>query len=176
MTDERQGEALWTALAGLPRGAGIVFRHYRTAPAERRRLFEAVRIVARRRRLVLVLAGPARLAAAWRAGGAHGRVVHRTARPLLRTAPVHDRREFVAAKQAGADLLFVSPVFDTRSHPGGRMLGPLRFGAIARQAPGVIALGGLDEPRFRRLGALGAYGWAAIDDLTPDQKRKAVPT
>jgi thiamine-phosphate pyrophosphorylase len=176
MTDERQGDALWTALAALPRGAGIVFRHYRTPSGERRRLFEAVRIVARRRRLLLVLAGPARIAAAWRADGAHGRKIRRTARPLLRTAPAHNRREFLAARRAGADLLVVSPLFKTRSHPGGRTLGPLRFGLIAQQTPGVIALGGMDAPRFRRLRALGAYGWAAIDGLTPDQKRKAVPT
>jgi thiamine-phosphate pyrophosphorylase len=38
MTDERLGDALWTALRRLPRGAGIVFRHYATPPAERRAL------------------------------------------------------------------------------------------------------------------------------------------
>jgi thiamine-phosphate pyrophosphorylase len=176
MTDERQGEALWPALAALPRGAGIVFRHHRTPLAERRRLFVAVRAVARRRGLVLLLSGPARLAAAWRADGAHGRIVQRTARPLLHTAPVHDRREFVAARRAGADLLFLSPVFDTRTHPGGGTLGILHFGFIGRRSPGVIALGGMDAARFRRLHAIGAHGWAAIDALTPDQKRKAVPT
>ena len=43
MTDERQGEGLWAALERLPRGAGIVFRHYGLPAAERRRLFERVR-------------------------------------------------------------------------------------------------------------------------------------
>ena len=176
MTDERQGEALWTALAGLPRGAGIVFRHYHTPPEERRALYEKVRAVARRRRLVLVLAGPARLATAWRADGAHGRGIRRSARPLLVTAPAHDRPELVAAREAGAHLIFLSPVFATRSHPGGLTLGPVRFGLAAQARPGVIALGGMDAARDRRLRALGGYGWAAIDALTPNQKRKAVPT
>jgi len=178
MTDERQGDELWAALAGLPPGAGVIFRHYRTPRAERRRLYEAVRTVARRQRLVLVLAGPARLAAAWRADGAHGRAVRRTSRPLLYTAPAHDLTELRASTRAGADLVFLSPVFATRSHPGDRTLGPTRFGALTRAGAGagVIALGGMDAARARRLKALGSYGWAAIDALTPDQKRKAVPT
>src|SRR5439155_26981070 len=28
MTDERQGDGLWAALERMPRGAGVVFRHY----------------------------------------------------------------------------------------------------------------------------------------------------
>ncbi len=169
MTDERIGDALWDALERLPRRSGIVFRHNATAPPARRRLFEAVRKLARRRRLVLVLAGPPKRAIGWRADGVHGRSPHaRSARPLVRTAPVHTRRELLAAMKAGADALLLSPVFATRSHPGRPVLGPIRFGLIASM-PGnrpVIALGGMTARRFRRMRALGAYGWAAIDAFT----------
>lgn len=160
MTDERLGDDLWRAISRLPRGGGIVFRHYRTPAAERRRLFERVRGVARRRRLVLVLAGPQRQAIAWGADGAHGRSPHlRAARLLLRTAPAHDAREL--AQAARADLVFVSPIFATRSHAGARCLGPHRFAALARRAhQPVIALGGMDAAKARRV---RAYGWAAID-------------
>lgn len=160
MTDERMGEQLWDALGRLPRGSGVIFRHYRTH--DRRALFERVRAVARRRGLVLLLAGSPREAAAWRADGAHGRSPHlRASRPLLRTAPAHDARELAMARGHAA---FVSPVFATRSHPGGRTLGALRFAALARKASvPVIALGGLDARCFRRAGPLGAYGWAGID-------------
>lgn len=181
MTDERlggegTGDALWAALARLPRGGGIVFRHYAAPPAARRLLYERVRRIARARRLVLVLAGSVRQAAGWRADGAHGRSPHRhAARPLLRTAPAHGRRE-MAARAAANDALFLSPVFPTRSHPGARTLGPVRFGLIVpRRQRGassarILALGGMDAARFRRLRALGADGWAAIDawsGLTP---------
>ena len=40
MTDERLGDGLWAALERLPKGSGVVFRHYGLAPAERRALFE----------------------------------------------------------------------------------------------------------------------------------------
>lgn len=168
MTDERQGEALWVALERLPRGAGIVFRHHATLPRARRALFERVRALARARRLTLVLAGTARRAAAWRADGAHGRDAQRGARRLLRSAPVHNARELHAARRAGIAMLFISPVFATRSHPAGSTLGPLRFGLLAHGVPQAIALGGMDMRRNRRLRALGGYGWAAIDALTPE--------
>lgn len=167
MTDERMGDALWRALAALPRGAGVVFRHHATPPVEQRALFDRVRAVTRARGLVLVLAGPPKLAIAWRADGAHGPSPHRRApRPLLRTASAHDARE-AAVRGRVADLLFVSPVFPTRSHPGARVLGPLGFARIARGAgTPMVALGGMTGAQFARLRRLGAYGWAAIDALS----------
>ncbi|NIJ07387.1 thiamine-phosphate pyrophosphorylase [Sphingomonas vulcanisoli] len=162
MTDERADAGLDAALKRLPRGAGVIFRHYATA--ERRARYEQVRRIARARGMVLVLAGSPRLAIAWKADGAHGRSRHvRAARRLIRTAPVHGRREMLGVK---ADLVLLSPLFPTRSHPGGRTLGPVRFGMMAKGRR-TIALGGMTEGRFRRLRRLGAYGWAAIDGLTP---------
>ncbi len=160
MTDERQGDGLWIALARLPRGAGIIFRHHATPFSARRAYYERVRAIARRRGLVLVLAGPPMLAIAWQADGAHGRSPHRFAsRRLLRTAPVHNAREIASVPTA--DLIFLSPVFATRSHAGAGALGPLRFAALARFArQPVVALGGMDEAKSRRL---RVHGWAAID-------------
>jgi thiamine-phosphate pyrophosphorylase len=169
MTDERQGDALWGALERLPRG-GVIFRHYGLAKEERRTLFERVRRVCRRRRLLLIVAGEA----FGRADGYHGRGPRRA--PGLRTAPAHDLGEIRSAERAGAALIFLSPVFPTRSHPGARALGRMRFALMARQSRvPVIALGGMNERRARHLP--GAYGWAAIDAWSePAQKRKAVPT
>jgi thiamine-phosphate pyrophosphorylase len=166
MTDERQGDALWPALERLPRGAGLVFRHYSLPSAARRALFRKVRAVARRRGLRLLLAGPPHLAAAWGADGSHGRRDARRGIGLA-SAPVHDLREIRSAERAGARLLFLSPAFETRSHPHAAPLGPLRFARLARQTSlPVIALGGMTAARARRLGASGLYGWAAIDAWT----------
>jgi thiamine-phosphate pyrophosphorylase len=165
MTDERMGEALWPALARLPRGAGVVFRHYGLPPAERRALYERVRTIARRRRLVLILAGSPLQAMAWKADGVHGRSHRRAARPLLRSAPAHDRRELLAARHA--DLALASPVFPTRSHPGAAVLGPVRLGLMLGAARrGIVALGGVTPRHAQRLRSLGITRWAAIDGLT----------
>ncbi|HYN45466.1 MAG TPA: thiamine phosphate synthase [Allosphingosinicella sp.] len=158
MTDERQSGRLLDAVARLPAGAGIVFRHYGLAETERRALFERVRAEAARNGLLVLLAGPAGEAKAWGADGSHGRGPGEG----LRTAPAHNLAEIRAAEAAGARLIFLSPVFETRSHPEREALGPERFAELAAQTKlPVIALGGMNAERAKDL--RGAYGWAGID-------------
>lgn len=159
ITDERLGEQLWEALEALPRGSGVIFRDYATPLAARRARFAAVLAVARRRRLVLVRAGPAAMRGEMGVHNGRGRG--------LRTAAVHDRAELVAARRAGVDLVFISPVFPTRSHPGAPTLGIVRLGLLRRGVTmPAIALGGMNARAFRRLRGLGLHGWAAIDGLS----------
>jgi len=160
MTDERMGDSLWKALERLPRGSGVVFRHYGLGLAERRALFAKVSRIARRRGLVLIRAGAKRL-------GRDEDGVHGQRGQGLRTWPAHSRREAMAGVRAGADAVFVSPVFATRSHPRARALGRVRLGLMIRGLPvPVIALGGMDARRAAGLQPLGIYGWAAIDAWT----------
>ncbi len=159
MTDERMGDALFPTIAALPRRSGIVFRHYSLAASDRRALLARVRRAARRYGHIVTVGGES-----------HGRN-----RGAI-TAPVHSIRERVAAERSGVKLLFVSPVFSTRSHPDVRPLGRVRFGLMVQGAKlPVIALGGMTRARARSLAPFDIYGWAAIDGVTP-QKRKAVPT
>lgn len=148
MTDERMGDALWRALERLPRGSGVVFRHFATEPAARLAIVARVSRIARRRGLIVVRAG--------------------ADRQPVRLYPAHSVREAIVARRARADAVLVSPIYPTRTHPGARTLGPLRAAVIARAA-GVpaIALGGMSKERFRRMKRLGFVGWAAIDGLTP---------
>ncbi len=139
----------------MPAGAGIVFRHFSLAEVARRDLFARVR---KAHPGLLLLAGPAELARSWGADGSHG------AGPGegLRTAPAHNLAEIRLAEAAGAALVFLSPVFATRSHPGATPLGPESFAELAAQTElPVVALGGMDEARAESL--RGAYGWAGID-------------
>ena len=172
LTDERQGAALWPALTRLPRASGVVVRHYGLPVEVRRRLFARIAALGRARNWTVLLAGDPTLARAWHADGHYG-----PAGRGLFMAPVHDRAEIRAAERAGADLLVLSPLFPTRSHPGAKTLGTLGFAALARttRLP-VIALGGVTERHAPLVKRLGAHGWAGIDAFTaPDQKRNAVP-
>ena len=152
------GGELLDAVGRLPPGGGILFRHYSLAEHERRLLFDAVR--SRANGATILLAGPPELAHAWGADGWHG--WHAGAG--LRSASVHDLGEMRRAEAGGATLLFVAPVFPTRSHPGAPALGPRRFAILARQARRpVIALGGVTHANAPKLLRLGAYGWAGSD-------------
>lgn len=157
MTDERMGDRLWRALRRLPPGSGVVFRHHGTAPAQRRLLLRRIERIAVARRLIVSAAGGSGK------GGTHG--PGRPVRPgSPHSAAAHDRREAIRAVRAGADVLFVSPVFATRSHPGAPAIGPLTAAHVGRGLDAaVIALGGMDERRWRRIRRWGFDGWAAID-------------
>lgn len=163
LTDERQGEALWDALRRLPRGSGVIVRHYSLPAQDREALFRRIRRSAPG--LVLAWSGAASQAERLRADAVYGADPRRTRLPRL--YPVHGRAEIVAADRAGASLLLLSPVFPTRTHPGARALGPLRFGKLTKttRTP-IIALGGMTSARARRVRTLGAAGWAAIDGLS----------
>jgi thiamine-phosphate pyrophosphorylase len=170
MTDERQGGGLFAALGRLPQGAGVVFRHYSLPEPERRRLFVEVKAFARRSGLLVMLGGEPGLAFAWGADGSHGLCGGPSSGPgLLRSAAVHNLHELSAAEGAGADFVFVSPVFPTRSHPGAPVLGVEGFSAIAGHARvPVVALGGMDAAKAQSLDRLNMYGWAGIGAWTPE--------
>lgn len=163
LSDERNDRHLDNALRRLPRGSGFIFRHYHLEAQARRERFQRLTKLARACGHMVVLSGDLRTARAWGADGTYG-----PARPpasgLLHLATAHDLAEIAAANRSGADAVLLSPVFPTRSHPGGTVLGPLRFRLLAAKAQmPVIALGGMTCATARRLGWLR---WAAIDGLS----------
>jgi thiamine-phosphate pyrophosphorylase len=164
ITDVRNDARIEHALRRLPRGSGLVFRHYHLDHAARRARFDRLARIARAHGHLIALAGSAREALRWGADAAYGAPATVGSGPaLLRLVTAHSLREIAQARRARADAILLSPVFATRSHPGAPMLGPVRFRLLARhtQIP-VIALGGMD--RRRALG-LKCTNWAAIDGI-----------
>jgi len=168
-TDARRLADPLAAAARLPRGlAGVVLRH--DNEPGRAALGRALARTCRARRLALVVAGDARLAAALGAGihlrgGRWPGLVRLHRSPL--TSSAHSLPELRRAARAGASLAFLSPAFATASHPDAGALGPMRWAALARRAPlPVLALGGITGASAQRLprhlcrgaGAIGALG------------------
>lgn len=129
ITDARNDRGLEQALAALPRGSGLIYRHYHLPDAERLARFRTLRRAARARGHLVILADSALTAREWGAHGIYGSpraLVPRRA-ALLHLATVHSLREIALANRLGADAMLLSPVFATRSHPGGQWLGQVRF-------------------------------------------------
>lgn len=165
ISDARNDAGLERALAALPRGSGLIFRHYHLDGPERLARFRALRRAARARGHVVVLADSALTAREWGADGIYGapRALWPRRAGLLHLATAHDMAELGLAARLGADAALLSPVHPTRSHPGGKTLGRVRFRLLVRQAGlPVIALGGMNAQRAR---ALRWDRWAAIDGL-----------
>ena len=160
VTDARNDAELDRTIARLPRGSGVIFRHYHLMPNERAARLAQVRRLCRRFGHRLEIAGQG----------------YGPPAPHRRLATAHDLREIGRANRFGAKLVLLSPVHPTRSHPDAKPLGRRKFLALARRARmPVIALGGMTARRFR---GLPVHGWAAIDGLRcPEvsQKRNTNP-
>lgn len=166
ISDARNDAVLERALARLPRGSGLIYRHYHLEGPERLARFRQLRRAARARGHRIVLADSALTAREWGADGIYGapRSLWPRRAGLMHLATAHDLDELGLAARLGADAALLSPVFATRSHPGGGTLGPVRFRLLARQTRlPVIALGGMDAHKAR---GLKWHRWAAIDGLS----------
>ena len=168
-TDTLRGGDPIKAARRLPKGlAGVVFRH--DGASNRAALGRELARICRARRLSLVVAGDARLAAALGVGmHLRGGRWPAPLRPRgLTTSSAHGVIELHRARRAGADIIFLSPTFSTKSHPGAPELGPARWARLARTAGEalIFALGGINGANVRRLprpqcagvGAIGALG------------------
>lgn len=166
ISDARNDAGLERALAALPRESGFIYRHYHLPDGERLARFRVLRRIAKARGHCVILADSALTAREWGADGTYGapRSLYPRRRGMIHLATAHDLRELGLAARLGADAALLSPVFPTRSHPGGAVLGPAGFRLLARQAKlPVIALGGITAARAR---GLRWTRWAAIDGLS----------
>ncbi len=75
----------------------------------------------------------------------------------------HDPDRAREALAAGADYVFLGPIWPTASHPGARTLGPDAIAAVG--AGPVIVIGGVTAERAHTCLAAGAYGVAVVSAL-----------
>ena len=172
MTDDVRTPDPARALRRLTPGTIVIFRHY-DAP-DRTVLGRRLAALARRRRLIFIVAGDRRLAKSLNADGLHlpeGMVARRyrfapASDQWLITAAAHDPASARRAARNGADIVLMSPVLPTASHPGAPSLGIHRLATVCRglNAP-VMALGGIGPASARRVLAAGAIGIAGIGGL-----------
>ena len=167
MTDDDRLRDPLAAAAALPKGAMVIVRARESG--RRAELARAMVALSRRRDLYVLIADDPALAAALGADGlhlpqskareaGHWRALHPC---WIISASAHAPR----AMHAPVDLIFLSAVFPTRSHPDRAALGAIRANALARgsRVP-VYALGGIDAQNATLLS--GFAGVAAIGALS----------
>ena len=154
----------------LPRGAGVIVRHRDSMQLEA--LTRAIVPHAHRLGLKVLLAGDVRLALKHHCDGVHLSQARARRGPLrisslppefIISAAAHDGLSLRRAVGARAQVVMLSPVFATLSHPGANTLGLHRFNnMVAGQNQRIIALGGITTQNVKRLNLGAAYGIGAI--------------
>jgi thiamine-phosphate pyrophosphorylase len=167
LTDPRRYPDVEAFAESIPSGAVLIHRHFGRPEAARESL--ALRRIADRKELILLIAADPALALQCGADGVHWpeRLLRqaRTRHPagLILTASAHSRGAAERAARLGADGVLLSPVFPTQSPGAGQPIGIWQAGAIARSvAAPVYALGGVTPSRAVRLAGLGFSGIAAV--------------
>lgn len=152
----------------LPRGSGLVLRHF--GEPGQIALAGPLSRIARERGLVFLIAGDPVLARSVKAHGVHWpqRQAHRAPvwarrRPdWLMTASAHDRAA-VHRPARGIEAVFLSPVFESTSPSATTALGPVRAARLAREARvAVYALGGVNTTTLPALGIRVFSGVCAV--------------
>jgi thiamine-phosphate pyrophosphorylase len=166
LTDPDRTKNLLGVIANLPRGFGVIYRHF--GSANRHVVGAQLARACRQRGVILLVSADPALATRIGAHGVHWPEARltgvRSRHPrFIETAAAHSRAAISRARRLGVDAAIVSTVFPSRSPSAGRALGPIRFRQIARNAGlPVYALGGINANNAARA-LSGAAGWAAID-------------
>ena len=165
-TDEDKTKDIINILHRLPTYSGIVLRNY--CSKDRRTIIKNVLRMAKRKNFTVLMASHPR---------AHGNInglhlpkweykCRRNTKGQIISVSAHslkDKRKIINTK---ADIIFLSSVFHTNSHPKRKHLGIIRFGLLARNlARPVIALGGINNKNIKKLKHFPISGVAAIESL-----------
>lgn len=169
MTDDARLADPVAAVRALPQGSMVILRARNDRV--RARLAKELRPLTRARRIKLLIANDAELAARIGADGIH--LSEALARQAAHWRACHPRwiittaaHTLAATRDPHADALMLAPVFATQSHPGGKYLGAILARLIAQQAHAPLyALGGIEAKTARHLSGAKFIGLAAIGGL-----------
>ena len=146
----------------LPPNSAIVLRDY--AHPDRHALARRLRIISAQRKCLLLVGADTELAKDVGADGVHSPNWHNSPPGFgISSVACHNPEELKRPAAMRADVIFLSPAFETKSHPGTTPLGLANFKRLAGEAPApVLALGGVAHENSRRLRGPNIAGLAAI--------------
>lgn len=175
MTDTERLPDPRDILEKLPHGCGVILRH--SSHDRLVRLIEDTTEICKRRRLLRLISGDARLALTYRTEGLHlpESLIFNTDQRWQKfrrphwtiTAAVHSQKALFQAQKIGVNAVLLSPIFPTASHPQVATLGIIRFTLWSRKTSlPVYALGGITLSKTQRVQKSNITGIAGIDIFT----------
>ena len=165
-TDEIKTKNIPEILLKLPRLSGVVIRNY-SSPDREKIIKSSSRISKRKNFFILV---GQNCQSYGNINGIHLPKWHNQIRKKHKkhiiSISVHGMKDVRKVINSRADIIFLSSVFRSSSHPEINPLGIIKFGLIARNlCKPVIALGGINDSNIKKLKISPINGIAAIDSL-----------
>lgn len=168
LTDPERTPDVLTFAKSLPKGAGLIYRHFGASDREQTAI--ALSKIAGRGRLSLLIGNDPKLALAVKAAGVHwseaniSRARRWQNRFEIMTCAVHSRAAIKKGAQAGISAGLLSAIFPSKSPSAAKPIGLMAFKqmAISNVLP-LYALGGVNSENMGKVASFG--GIAAIDGL-----------
>ncbi|MEO1660303.1 MAG: thiamine phosphate synthase [Pseudomonadota bacterium] len=162
LTDPQRIEDPIAIAAQLPKGSGVIYRHF--GADNRFEIARGLAAICRRQGLFLLIAADPALARHVGADGVHwpearlAQKRHWRGQFRLTTASAHSRQAISRAAKSGVDAVLVSSVFPSTSPSAGAAMGTTRFNLLARRAAlPVYGLGGITADNAGQIAA-----WAGL--------------
>ena len=157
----------------LPKNSAVIFREYDLESKEREILAREILAICRAKNHKFLIGKNLELARKLRADGVHFsdrdhlplQIFNRQnwPRKFIFSFACHNFLSVLKSQQLKADMIFVSPVFATKSHLGVEPLGLRELSKIIRLSKiPIFALGGVSEKNINSLQKLGIAGFGGI--------------
>ncbi len=168
-TDHERNPEPYNILNQLPKNTGIVFRDYNAK--RRKKMALKMADFCNKNKLILLIAGDTKLALEVGASGVHIPEYNKFNLPYLKpnkpnwivSASVHNQHMLKKVTSFGVNIIFLSPIFYTSSHPYGKTLGIHNLRRLTKEfSIFSIALGGINKNSISKLNGSGINGIAAI--------------
>ena len=163
----------------LPTESAIIFREYNLSEQKRQELAVKIQKICKKFNHKLIIGKDFNLAKKIRADGYHfsdqdfanikshdSSLINykKTRRNFITSLACHDLNCTKKAEKTNVDLIFLSPIFPTKSHPNAKTKGLFDLVRASNLTSNpVFALGGINEQNLKQVEKLNIAGFAGIE-------------
>ena len=173
-TDRKRCADLILAIRNLPKNSTVIFREYDLEIKEREEMARKIIKICREKNHKILIGKNLALARKLRADGVHFsdrdklpvQIFNRKNLPreFILSFACHNFLSVLKSHQIKADIIFISPIFTTKSHPNVSPLGLAQLSKIIRMSKiPIFALGGVNKQNIRILQKVGAQGFGGVE-------------
>ncbi len=163
----------------MPQNSAFIFREYDLNQQKRQELAEKIFAICQEKSCKFLIGKDLELARKIEADGVHfsdldfvdgfdnASVVAGFARKFTISLSCHSLQSVQKAQNSGADVIFLSPIFATKSHANAKTLDLENLAEACKSSTKpIFALGGISEKNLASIAKCGARGFGGIEIFT----------
>ncbi len=161
----------------MPKNSAVIFREYDLILSEREKLAREIFAICKKYHHKFIVGKNLDLARKLRADGVHFsdndklplQILNRKnfTKGFIFSFACHKLASVLKIKNLAVDVIFISPIFASKSHEGAKNLGIFNIRKIVKTTnKPIFALGGINKNNFKLLQKLGIQGFGAIEYFT----------